>query len=141
MDILEKRITDFIKEHHILTLATSNENKPYCCTCFYAYMKELNMFVITSDKETKHILDAIKQNNIAGSIALETKTIGKIRGIQFTGIIEELKGSDLKSAKLAYLKSFPFAILKLTTIWGIKPEFIKMTDNRLGFGKKIIWTK
>jgi len=24
-------------------------------------------------------------------------------------------------------------------LWGIEPDFIKMTHNRLGFGKKLIW--
>jgi hypothetical protein len=24
-------------------------------------------------------------------------------------------------------------------LWSLTPDFIKMTDNRLGFGKKLIW--
>lgn len=139
MDLPEKRIVDFIKKHHVLTLATSNNNNPYCCNCFYVYLKEENMLVFTSDKTTKHISDATKQNYVAGSIMLETNVVGKIQGIQFNGIIEEPKDELLKKVNKAYLKRFPYAVLMDTTMWVVKLSFIKMTDNRLGFGKKLIW--
>ena len=136
---INERIIKFINEHHIFTLATSNNNHPYCSTCFYVYMEKENLLVFTSDKKTKHIQDVEQQNRVAGAIALETSIIGKIRGIQFSGLITELKGSLLSKAHLRYLKKFPIAILKETTLWAIEPDFIKMTDNRLGFGKKLIW--
>jgi len=136
---IEIRIINFIKEHHIFTLATSSNNHPYTSTCFYVYIAEMNMFVFTSDTTTKHIADAINQPYVAGAIALETNIIGKIRGIQFTGILKRLSEKELYEAKKAYIKRFPIAILAKTTLWGITPNLIKMTDNRLGFGKKIIW--
>jgi len=33
------------------------------------------------------------------------------------------------------------AMLMDTTLWAVDLTHIKMTDNRLGFGKKIIWEK
>ncbi|NVN95691.1 MAG: pyridoxamine 5'-phosphate oxidase family protein [Bacteroidetes bacterium] len=139
MNNIETRIIDFISEHHIFTLATSYNNQPYTSTCFYVYIAELNMFVFTSDITTKHITDAINQPFVAGAIALETSIIGKIRGIQFTGFIKKLEKKELSEAKKAYIIRFPIALLAKTTLWGITPNYIKMTDNRLGFGKKIIW--
>jgi len=138
---LNKRIIKFIKSHHILTLATSSNNEPYCATCFYSYLEKENLFIITSDYETRHVKEMIKQNKISGAIALETKIIGKIRGIQFTGTITDLKDQNNTSARISYLKRFPFAILKETALWSIEPDYIKMTDNRLGFGKKLYWNK
>jgi len=141
MNTIDDRTISFIKEHHILTLATSSNNKPYCASCFYVYIEEKNMFVITSDFTTKHIKDVEKQNIVAGAIALETTMIGKIQGIQFTGVMKLLMGNDLKIGNKAYINKFPLALLKDTTLWGIFPDFIKMTHNRLGFGKKLIWKK
>jgi uncharacterized protein len=138
---LNKRIVKFIKSHHILTIATSVNNEPYCATCFYSYIEEDNLFIITSDYDTKHARDMLKQNRVSGAIALETKIIGKIRGIQFTGNVTDLSAKDNASARKSYLMRFPFAILKETTLWSIEPDYIKMTDNRLGFGKKIYWNK
>ena len=141
MKVIDRRIISFINEHHILTLATANNNKPYCASCFYVYIEDKNMFVITSDFTTKHIKDVEKQNIVAGAIALETTMIGKIQGIQFTGIMKLLTENDLKIANKAYINKFPLALLKDTTLWGIFPDFLKMTHNRLGFGKKLIWGK
>jgi hypothetical protein len=138
---MEKRITDFIKKHHVLTLATTNKGLPWVANCFYAYIEEINILVFTSDKNTKHIKDLEEGNEIAASIVLETSVVGKIQGIQLRGKLSEPEGVMLKAAKTAYLMRFPFAALMETTLWVLEPEYIKMTDNRLGFGKKLIWEK
>ena len=65
--------------------------------------------------------------------------IGKIRGIQFQGIVSEPEGDLLARSKNRYLKRFPVAALMDTRLWVVKLTHIKMTDNRLGFGKKLIW--
>jgi hypothetical protein len=141
MQPVDDRIITFIKEHHILTLAVSRNNIPYCATCYYAYMPEENLFVFTSGHDTRHIRDVTEGGNhhVAGTIALETRIVGKIRGIQFTGVIHELTGEELKKAKSVYLKRFPVARLVTVHLWKLEPGFIKMTDNRLGFGTKLIW--
>ncbi len=139
MTTIDKRIIDYIGEHHIFTLATCSNNQPYTSTCFYVYIAEMNMFVFTSDITTKHIADVMNQPIVAGAIALETSIIGKIRGLQFTGVIKKLEDKELSVASKAYIKKFPIALLAKTTLWGITTNFMKMTDNRLGFGKKIIW--
>jgi hypothetical protein len=135
----EKRITEFIHKHHIFTLATSAMNIPYTCTCFYVYIDELNLLVFTSDYGTRHVEEMLRQPIVAGAIALETTMIGKIQGIQFTGMSSELKDDLYDKALSKYLKKFPLANFKKLALWGIQPDFIKMTHNRLGFGTKLIW--
>lgn len=137
----EKRIVEFIGQHHVLTLATSNNNQAWCANCFYTYLEKENCFVFTSDDTTKHIQDVNENNLVAGSVVLETSTVGKIRGIQFRGTMEKPTDELEKTAKKAYLKKFPFAVLMKTSLWVLHPDYIKMTDNRLGFGKKLIWEK
>lgn len=138
---IDKRIVKFIKKHHVLTLSTSIENKPYSANCFYAYCEKENILIFTSEKETKHISDARKNNYVSGTIVLETKIIGKIQGIQFNGYIFESQEEKYKEHKNIYLKKFPFAIIKQTPLWYVELTFLKFTDNRLGFGKKLIWNK
>lgn len=139
MNPLPERILKFIKKHHLLSLATIDNDGLWCCSCFYTYIAEENIFVFTSDVNTKHIQNLQNSNKVAGTIALETKIIGKIRGIQLAGTIEKLEGEKLKTAEKAYKKKFPIAMLMNTTLWGVTPDIIKMTDNRLGFGKKLYW--
>lgn len=138
-ELPEKRITEFIHRHHIFTLATSANNIPYTCTCFYVYLDELNLFVFTSDQGTRHVDEMLNQPLVAGAIALETTMIGKIQGIQFAGESKILQGDLYDVANRAYLKRFPIANFKKLELWGITPSFIKMTHNRLGFGTKLIW--
>jgi uncharacterized protein len=135
----EKRITDFIKKHHVLTLATSKNNETWCANCFYVYMEEEVALVFTSDISTKHIQNTLTQPKVAGTVVLETSVLGKIQGIQFTGKLVKADSDLLNIAHTKYLKRFPFAILMETTIWVLFLDYIKMTDNRLGFGKKLIW--
>ncbi len=136
---VDRRIIEFINEHHVLTLATSLENEPWCANCFYVYLEKENAFVFTSDMNTKHIQDSLQQALVAGSVVLETNSIGKIRGLQFQGEMVKLENGYLNAAKKAYLKRFPVAMLMKTTLWAVKPALLKFTDNRLGFGKKLLW--
>ena len=74
---------------------------------------------------------------MAGTVVLETKTVAKIEGVQFRGEFLELEDEDLKRL---YFKTFPYAIAMNPKLWQIKVNYFKLTDNTLGFGKKIIWT-
>jgi len=141
MTLPDSRIVDFIRKHHVLTLATSAEGLPWCAHCFYAYMKDENWLVFTSDDNTRHAKGAKKNPELAGGIVLETSIIGKIQGIQFRGIMRRPATSEQKSVQLAYLKRFPFAALMDTSLWVLELHHIKMTDNRLGFGKKVVWER
>lgn len=141
MNLPDKRIVDFINDHHVLTLATSVDDEPWCCNCFYVYIPEDNCFVITSDLTTKHIQHTAHNIFVAGSVVLETSTVGKIQGLQFTGVISAASGDQLKRVKKAYLKKFPVATLMKTTLWTVDATKLKLTDNRLGFGKKLNWEK
>lgn len=141
MTIPDKKIIEFIKKHHVLTLATSVNNIPYCANCFYVYLKDENMFVFTSDNDTKHVQDVLLNNYVGGSVVLETSIVGKIQGIQFNGKMYLPEGNLKKKAKKTYMKRYPFAVLMKTQLWVVDLDFIKLTDNRLGFGKKLIWRK
>ncbi len=98
--------------------------------------------VFTTDPETRHGKEFLKNKIVAGSVVLETPIIGKIRGIQFQGIVYRARrGIIRKSEKDHILKRFPVAMLMDTHLWVVELTHIKMTDNRLGFGKKLVWTK
>ncbi len=141
MNLPDKKIVDFILKHHVLTLSTSDCEASWCCSCFYVYLKEKNILAFSSEKNTKHIRQASANQKVSGTIVLETSIIGKIQGIQFSGIIREAETEMLAEVRREYLKRFPYAILTKTELWTIDIDYIKFTDNRLGFGKKLIWTK
>ncbi|MFA6335269.1 MAG: hypothetical protein WCX48_06900 [Bacteroidales bacterium] len=143
-----QQIVEFIKEHHVLTLAAANGSDIWCSHAFYAFVEEELLFVITSEEKTRHIQLAIESglyavepdsHTVAGAIALETEKVGMIRGLQFKAQISKCDDSYLNSYRLRYLKRFPYAILKGGDLWLLRLVEVKYTDNRLGFGKKMNW--
>lgn len=140
-NLIDKRIITFIKKHHLLTLATCNNNIPYCASCFYVYDDKLNRFVITTDDTTRHGAEMTENNNVSFSISLETLIIGKIQGLQIIGTARKANSDEINYCKICYIKKFPIAALAKLNCWILEPNFIKMTHNQLGFGKKLIWEK
>ena len=134
--MIDNCIIDFIRRHHVLTLATSVEGEPYCAACFYAYDKERNRIVFTSDDSTRHAQQMLENAKVAVGITLETRIVGKVQGVQICGVAS--RGND--EDKRLYIKRFPYAALAPLNIWAVEPTFIKLTDNTLGFGKKLIWS-
>lgn len=122
-----------------MTLATCRASQAWSTHCFYTYDRMRNMFIIISETNTRHIDEVSDNPRVSGGIALETKNIGKIRGLQFTGRLMKAEGKDKKHCRKLYLKRFPFAALANIDLWMLPMEYAKFTDNRLGFGKKIIW--
>ena len=134
--MIDKRIIEFIKRHHVLTLATvSAQGEPYCAACFYAYDKERNRLIFTSDDSTRHAQQMLENKKVAIGITLETRIVGKVQGVQICGIAQRGNEKD----KATYIKRFPYAAVAPLNIWAVEPTFIKLTDNTLGFGKKLIW--
>jgi uncharacterized protein len=137
--MIDERIVRFFRRHHVLTIATAVDGIPWCANCFYVYLADENSLVFTTDGNTRHGREFVLNPRVSGSVVLETMITGKIRGIQFSGIVKEPEGELLDKAKTSYLRRFPIATLMDTRLWIVSLDFIKMTDNRLGFGKKLIW--
>ena len=124
-----------------MTLSTCVDLQPWCANCFYAFNEKKMSLIFTSDFETRHIKEAIQNSCVAGNVVLETSIVGKIQGIQFSGELLLPDGKEADQVNSIYLKRFPFAVLMSTTLWELRIDYAKMTDNRLGFGKKLIWTR
>ena len=145
--MIDRRILDFIAEHHVMTLACavrttgSGEPELWCANVFYVYDLEEEAFIITSDAGTRHARMFLENPHVTGSVVLETEKVGKIRGLQFAGRVRCCEGGIFDRCRFKYLKRFPYAMLKGGEVWLVEPYTMKYTDNRLGFGKKLHWTR
>ena len=128
-------IAAFIGEHHVMTLATSRDGLPYAAPLFYAYDRQRNCFVFASAQETEHARQMEQNPEIAAGIYLETETVGKVQGLQLRGRVFGAQDTDGK----CYFGRFPYARVLRPTLWRLEPSWMKLTDNRLGFGKKLLW--
>ena len=134
MDENYQRVVAFIEDHHVMSLATSGEEGVHVCSLFYVFNVQSQSFIVASSQETQHIKDIEKNSKIAGNILLETDKIGEIKGLQFRG---EFLSSPSLRLQGAYFKKYPYALAMVPTLWEIKLSWVKLTDNSLGFGKKI----
>ena len=133
--MIDPRIVRFIGRHHALTLATVAGEQPYCSHAFYAYDPERNLLVFAADKTTRHAEEMQANRQVALGIALESKAVGKLQGLQLCGTVREAD----EEARKTYIRRFPFAALAELTLWVVEISYMKFTDNTLGFGKKLIW--
>lgn len=132
---VDDRIVKFLRRHHVLTLATAADGVPYCANAFYAYDAARNRLIFTSDPETRHAQQMCSQTQVAASVVLETRIVGKVQGLQLCGSVSRGDEED----KRRYVRRFPYAALAELTLWALTPDYLKFTDNTLGFGKKLIW--
>ena len=140
--MIDRRILDFIGEHHVLTVScVSRTGEPWCANAFYVFDTEEEGFIITSEEKTRHAQLFLEHPLVAGSVVLETEEIGKIRGLQFTATVRRCEGGVFDRCRLKYLRRFPYAVFKRGEVWMLRAESLKYTDNRLGFGKKLHWSR
>lgn len=139
MKELDNNIKHFIKKHHVFNIVTYNNDEVWTASCFYAFWEEDISLVFLSDEDTLHAKLMSSNPKVVGTITLETKIIGKIQGLQFKGTVSKAENELLSVAKRIYYKRFPYTIGTQSTFWLLKIIYAKYTDNKLGFGKKIIW--
>ncbi len=133
---MDANIITFLRSQKVLTLAVCGE-EAYAATCFYAFEEKGLRLVFASDPETKHMRLALLHPEVAGTIYDPDVAVKKICGVQFQGVLQKAD----TAAKRCYFARFPFALAMKPRLWVIELMWVKMTDNTLGFGTKITWTR
>ena len=137
---MDDRIIDFLSNNHLLSLATSKENIPHACNCYYVYDQTQQVLIFSSDSKTKHANHFLDNPNVSAAISKDNIDYKKIQGIQLTGVVHSIQ-KDLDRYTEVYLNKFPFAKNMPLSLWFLEIISVKMTDNNLGFGNKINWKK
>jgi len=138
---MDESIVAFLKSQTAVTLATSSDNIPCCAICFFAYSEKYNALIFKSNKETMHIVQAIENKELSGSVLPDKLDATRIKGIQFCGVFFEPEGSVLNDIQKTYYKKFPLALAVKGNMFAVELTSLKFTDNTLGFGKKLFWSK
>ncbi len=108
----------------------------YAASCFYWYDAQSKALVFASDPDTHHMRAILDNPEVAGTIAPQRHAIHNIQGVQFRGSVHPVNLEQ----KRGYLNRFPMARSMKLHLWSIELEWVKMTDNTLGFKTKILWT-
>ncbi|NCP45678.1 MAG: hypothetical protein COW67_14270 [Flavobacteriales bacterium CG18_big_fil_WC_8_21_14_2_50_32_9] len=138
---MNKIISAYLSKKKVLSFATSLNNIPYSANCYYVFDNTNYVLLFLSDENTRHIKEAVENENVAGTITTDAKTIVQLQGVQFTGKFIIPDETQKEQFYKVYYNKFPFAKAKPSKIWGISLEYLKMTDNTLGFGTKHLWER
>lgn len=148
---VDPEITAFLREHHVLSLATTHRDAPYVCNCYYVFLTEdvdprgEPCFIFMSSRDTRHAREMLLNARVAGTVHLEPPPdesgLEEIRGVQFTGWVRPLSEPRAEPETYAerYYAAFPFARRSPGEFWHLQPDYLKMTDNRIHFGFKRYW--
>lgn len=134
-------IIRFLTKQHVLTLCAGNGLEMWCANCFYVFDAERMALWLMTEPHTRH--GGLMQQNgqVVGTVAPQPKTIALIKGVQYAGEITLLEGDEALLARASYCKRFPVAKVMKAPLWQIVLQEVKMTDNTLGFGKKLQWVR
>ncbi len=134
-------ICRYLKKNHVLTLCTGENETLWCASCFYLFEPEQMAFIIMSEATTRHGELALAYPHVAGTVAAQTKSVALIKGVQYRAQMQLLTGEETSKAKSLYTQRFPVAKLATAPLWRLRLDEVKMTDNTLGFGKKLYWQR
>ena len=139
--MLPTGILKYIKDHHVLHLCTVNGDAPWGCNVFYVFDEAEVRFFILSEMKTRHAQYMTRNPKIAGTVTAHPRFIASIQGVQFSGLSKRLEGVEAEPAYAMYYKRFAVARVLNAPIWELRLDYIKMTNNKIGFAFKDEWNR
>lgn len=135
----QQHIMRFLEQQHLLTLCAGNGSDMWCANCFYLFEPSNMLLWLMTEPQTRHGNLMQQNRQVVGTIAPIPESIALIKGVQYRGEILLLTGEEARVASAGYYQRFPQAKGIVAPIWQIALQEVKMTDNTLGFGKKLHW--
>ncbi len=142
----EDRGLAYLREHHVMTLATHGAGGPWAAAVFYVN-DGFDLYFLSASS-TRHGGDIAAHARVAATIQEDYADWAAIRGIQLEGIAHELRGDDAERARRLYGEKFPVvgrlagapaaivAALAKIRWYRITPERLYFVDNSVRFGHR-----
>ena len=113
-------------------------------TVYYAWTPDLHFYFLSS-AQTRHIQNLQRDPHAAVCLSPASARWQSLRGIQMRGLVHACLGEEGKRGRSAYFSRFPFAramerALQDAALYCFLPDWVRLIDNRLGFGHKEEWS-
>jgi uncharacterized protein YhbP (UPF0306 family) len=129
-----------------MTLATTGaDGAPHAAAVYFAADEHLR-FYFFSDPDSQHSQDIQGNPRVALALYPECSGWQEIRGLQMHGEARRVTEDDTwQAAWQCYVNKFPFVaeleqVVASNTLYVFWPHWIRLVDNRRGFGFKQEWT-
>lgn len=94
----------WLAKQHVVTWCVHHEGELWCANAFYLFdAQNVALYLLTDDK-TRHAQMSGACAPVAGTVNGQPKTVTRIRGVQFKGVIRRLEGQESDAARKAYLR-------------------------------------
>jgi len=145
-DSLAKTALNYVKDKHVMTLATYGSEGLWAAAVFF--VNDGFDFYFLSSPATRHGKNMADSVRVSATIQLDYDNWQDIKGVQMEGEIELLEGLDKSAAISRYAKKFPViqtALKSPTTIgkamkavswYRLRPQRLFFIDNAKGFGHR-----
>ena len=144
------------REHKTLTLATCSGKLPSAASLYFVNDDELNLYFV-SDPGSRHARELIVNSDVAITINADNVPWQDLRGLQIRGQVIPVLPEDQKAVLALYLNRFDDIAALFEAPCGsderkiaerlasgiffrIVPAWIRIIDNRLGFGFRTEWS-
>ena len=135
-----KEISDFIKKHNTLTLATEKNHEVFAAALFYVSVDKGTSLLFVSNPKSDHIVNLEHNHKCAATIQENNLNWENIKGVQIKG---EIKIADDKYWN-SYLGEFNYIsesetltkAMKKVKLYKLKISWARFIDNAKGFGNK-----
>ncbi|MFW0699374.1 YhbP family protein [Pantoea sp. R13S299] len=131
----------YLRKQHVLSLCCTADDQLWCANCYYVFDETRMVFWIMTEPDTRHGELMVQNPQIAGTVNGQPRSVLLIKGVQYRGRIKRLEEATEQIARAAYQKRFPVSRKVSAPLWEIVLDEVKMTDNALGFGRKIGWLR
>ncbi len=142
MENIQQHIANFISQQTVASVCcTGPEGELHCFSCYYAYNENQQLLFFKTSDDSLHMQYLLKNPLLAGTILPDKLNKLKVQGIQFNGRLMAKSHAQANDAEKIYHRRYPIALAMKGTVYTIRLDLIKMTDNTLGFGTKLIWDR
>ena len=136
------RALDYLRTHHVLTLAVNDADGPWAAALFYASDGFRCCFL--SDPRTRHARAVAMNPRVAATIQDQPEDWTAIRGIQLEGTVRRLTGLARGAALARYVARFHriaadprlATAFRRAAMYELTPTRLFLVDNRR-FGQRI----
>jgi uncharacterized protein YhbP (UPF0306 family) len=127
-----------------MTLATQGAEGPHAAPVFFAADEALRLYFF-SDPHSQHSLHLAQDPRAAVAFYPAAQDWNEIHGLQMQGQVRLLEqGAQWDQGWACYRAKFPFvdalkAVVAQNALYVFIPRWIRLVDNRRGFGFKQEW--
>jgi uncharacterized protein YhbP (UPF0306 family) len=143
---LDERVLKYLQAHHVVTLATLGDAKPWAAAVFY--VNERFTLYWLSAPTSRHSFELARNPQVAATIQEDCSDWSRIKGVQMEGLAAEISGDEVKWVRALYEDKYPLignlsrapasivAALAKVSWYKLVPERLWFIDNSVAFGHR-----